>query len=233
MSSTDFVEFNVGQVKSPGMTTAEESAYSELVRSLSSFGRAVVKHLSSKITLRQYVQEAFADAEKTASAELHLERVANGSSDVSSAAGVANQQELATKVARIVQAKSKRLKQHSRRAAKRANRNASGSANAVQNNARWPTLIAETAENFQEWKVDLFMHVAMLVMSEHFEGKGIMVNRKDETRTKQQQKQVKKIIHFHGAEVGVDKFELKGFAFVSRATGLLVKPSQAHQLDIL
>lgn len=68
------------------------------------------------------------------------------------------------------------------------------------------------------------MHVAMLVMSEHFEGKGIMVNRKDETRTKQQQKQVKKIIHFHGAEVGVDKFELKGLHSYLELQGCWLSP---------
>lgn len=233
MSSTDFVEFNVGQVKSPGMTTAEESAYSELVRSLSSFGRAVVKHLSSQITLLQYVQEAFADAEKTASAELHLEQVANGFADVSTAAVISNQQEFATKVARIVIAKTKRLKQHSRRAVARAIRNAGNNARTVQGKAEWPTLIAETAKNFGEWQVDLFMHVAMLVVSEHFESRGVMVNRKDEIRTKQQQKQIKKLFHFNSTEIGVDKFELKGFALLCAATGLLVKPSVVDQSKLL
>lgn len=229
MSSAEFVEFDVGMVKGTGFTEAENTAYSELTRSLSSFGRAVVKHLPSDKTLLQYVQDAFQDAEKTVLAELHFDNVCSEFADGSTTAQMSTQQKFATKAARIVQAKSKRLKQHSRRAAARA----TAGTNDVRNKAEWPALVAETAQNFTGWKVDLFMHVAMLVVSEHFEGKGIMVNRKDDTRTKQQQKHIKKLIHFHGSEIGVDKFELKGFAFVARATGLLVKPSEANQSMLL
>ena len=83
MSSTDYVKFDVGQVKGLGLKTAEKSALTELVRSLSSFGRAVVKHLPSSMTLLKYVQDAFFDAEATATAELHLQHVAEGSNNAS------------------------------------------------------------------------------------------------------------------------------------------------------
>jgi len=229
MSSTDYVEFDVGKAKSQGLTTAEESAYSELVRSLSSFGRAVVKHLPSQITLLQYVQEAFEDAEKTASAELHLEDVATGSVNGSTAVAVANKQNFAAKAARIIVAKSKRLKQHARRAKHRAQQNNTKG----REQPEWPAAIKQNAEDISQWQQDLFMHVAMLVVSEHFESKGMLVNRTDDSRGKQQRKQIKKHIHFHGDTIGVAAFELKGFALMSRATGLMVKPSEASQFGML
>jgi len=234
MSSTDFVEFNVGVVRSRGFTESENSAYTELVRSLSSFGRAVVKHLAPEKTLLQFVQDAFEDAERTSTAELHLQQVCSDFDNASKAAATrSNKEQFARKMGRIIQAKSKRLKQHSRRAQARAIKHAGNGATNVLGTAKWPTLLAETAENFQEWKVDLFMHIAMLVLSRYFEEQGLMVNRTDEIRTKQQQKKIKKLFHFNATEIGVDKFELKGFAFISRATGLLVKPSEAYQSMLL
>lgn len=234
MSSAEYVEFDAGKVDNRGWTEAENAAWTEVVRSLSSFLRAVVKHLTSDKTLLQYSTDVFADAAKTADAELYFDSVCHSSQGVKEATDrTSSQAQFAIKVARIVLAKAKRLKQHSRRAAARANRNATNGAATTQTRAKWPTPIAETAEHFEGWKVDLLMHVAMLTVSQYFEDKGLMVNRKDETRTKHEQKQVKKLIHFHGPEIGVDKFELKGFAFISRATGLLVKPCEAHQSMLL
>lgn len=230
MSSAEYVEFDAGKVEGRGWTEKENAAWTELVRSLSSFSRAVVKHLPSGKPLLQYSEEVFEDAKTTADAELYFDAVCQESQSTSMAAETESKQEqFAQKVTRIILAKSKRVKQHSRRAQARANRNAQRDASAVQNKAEWPTLIAETAENFKEWKGDLFMHIAMLTLSEHFEKQGLLVNRRDDSRTKQQRKQIKKLIHFHAEQIGVDKFELKGFAFISQATGLLVKPGEAHQ----
>jgi len=226
MSSTDYVEFDVGQVKGPGLKTAEKSAFTELVRSLSSFGRAVVKHLPSSMTLLKYVQDAFVDAEATAAAELHLQNVAEGSNNALTTAAASDQQDFAAKAARIIVAKSKRLKQHARRAQARAKRSNAGS---VQGRPEWPAALKEGAEDISNWQYDLFMHVAMLVVSKYIEDQGTPVNRVDTSRQKQHRKQVKKLIHFHGDSIGVQQFELKGFAFLSRETGLLVKPSEANQ----
>lgn len=233
MSSTRYVEFDVGQVKGPGLMTAEKSAYSELVRSLSSFGRAVVKYLPSDNTLLQYVQTAFEDAKSTTQAELHLQTVCDNFDKAANTMTTETQHvQFAEKCARILVAKTKRMKQHSRRAEARAAKLGNGADN-VSGKARWPSLIAETANNYQEWRTDIVMHLSMLVVSEYVEDQGMLVNRNDTTRTKQQQKHIKKLLHFHSDEVGVAAFELKGFAFVSRATGLMVKPSQANQFDLM
>lgn len=234
MSSTDYVEFDVGQVKGTGWTAEENAAWSELVRSLSSFARAVVKHLTADNTLLQYVQKVFDDAIETAQAELHLLQVCQDFEKASlKAAAQTDQEQLASKVARIIMAKTKRIKQHSRRAATRAQKHKVGGANSVRNKARWPPAIAETAENFESWRVDLLMHISMLVVSNYFESQGMLVNRRDDSRTKQEQKQIKKLFHFHATEIGVEKFELKGFALLCRTTGLLVKPYEADQSQML
>jgi len=203
MSSTDYVEFDVGKVNNMGWTETENAAWTELVRSLSSFSRAVVKYLPSNKSLLQYSEEVLVDAMRTADAELYFDAVCNKSpKDSTAAETTSTQAQFAEKTARIVSAKTKRLKQHSRRASARA-KPLGNSATGVQGKAKWPALLAETAQNHQEWRVDLFMHISMIVVSKYLEDKGLLVNRTDNIRTKQQQKQIKKLLHFHSDEVGV------------------------------
>lgn len=227
MSSAEYVEFDVAKVKGKGWTAAENAAWSELVRSLSSFSRTVVKHLSADKTLLQYLEDGFADAQRTVDAELHFDDVCAQAQSASAAVRENSKGEkFARKAARIIAAKSKRIKQHARRRDARACRSG---IKKVQREAEWPPAIMKTAEEFSGWSHDLFMHVSMLVISAYLESKGLLVNRVDNSRTKPQQKKIKSQIHFHGDSIGVQKFELKGFAYLSRATGLLVKPSEADQ----
>lgn len=158
------------------------------------------------------------DAVTTAEAEQHLKGVAEGFSDAQQAvAAPAKPQEFVETVVRIVRTKTKRVKQHSRRAKARAAKDPQE----VQHKwLKWPKELIENAEDFKNWGQDVFMHVAVIVMSEHLQAQEFEVRMTDGITDMYRRHDIKNLIECHKDVLGVHEYgipESKESARVAKA----------------
>lgn len=72
----------------------------------------------------------------------------------------------------------------------------------------WPQDLSTTAIEFQDWDQDIFMHVAMKIMSMCFEKQGLQVESKDGIRVWQMREKTKALIEKHSKFIGTSMCEL-------------------------
>jgi len=194
------------KVESRGWTTEQNKGYSSLMRAVSSYSRAVVKHLPCETTLLQKVQASFEDAVETAHGEQHLRQVVKDCPDVNQAAESPVQpQDFVDTVVRIIKTKTKRLKQHSRRASAREKKQKQ---DVQQKRAKWPKELEELAEDFKNWNQDIFLHIAMSVLSDHFTQKGMEVRIADGIQDTYRRIDIKEQIACHGSVLGLADYAI-------------------------
>jgi len=205
-------------VESRGWTPRQNSGYSSLVRALSSYSRAVVKYLPCEFTLLQKVQAIFEDAVFTADAEQHFDTVVEGySGNKNGVNASAEPQDFVETVVRILKTKTKRLKQHSRRATARTTK---GGKHVQQEVAKWPKELISEADDFRNWSQDIFMHIAILILSEHLAAKGMEVTVMDGIQDVYRRSDIKEQIQCHNGVLGVQSYaiqESKENALVAKA----------------
>jgi len=195
-----FVSIEAWRVNGRGWTPQQNREYSSLVRALSSYCRAVVKYAAYNLTLLEKAQEVLDDAAETAKAEMHLRTVVEESQDSTHAVDVpATPEDFVRTVVRIMKTKTKRLKQHSRRAARVQNTGAK----VQQKVAEWPKELISEAGDFKNWSQDIFMHIAIVVMSKYFEAEGIEVQIADGIQDSYRRHDLKDQIKSHGSVLGV------------------------------
>lgn len=200
--STRDVSITSWSVTVRGSSKLVEAKYEEIVRALSSYGRAVVKYAPYGDNLLNAVQDAMRGAVDRVTAEQHLQEV-EAEFDGKRMQGN-GELEFATNVASILASKTKRLKQHSRRAKSRAVKS-SLSKNRSQ---VWPCQLVQSAEQFPDWDQDIFMHVAIQVMASYFEQNGLQVHKSDGIRVQQLRDNVKMLISSHGNSIGVHTYDV-------------------------
>lgn len=198
------VSISAWDVKVRGSPRIICGTYGEIVRMLSSYGRAVVRYAPCGETVFQAVQAALQSAVTRAEAEQHLRQVeAAHNKKLQSNDSIAEL--FVSNITAILKAKTKRLKQHARRAKARAARSRS----TLVHCRSWPEDLTATADEFQDWDQDIFMHVAMKVLAQHFQQAGLEVEVADGIRVWQLRDKVKKLIRNFGKIIGVQEYNVE------------------------
>lgn len=212
-----FVSFEGSKVESRGWTPQEKQGYSSLTRALSSHCRAIVKYTPYDSTLLERLQVVLEDAVETANGEQHLRKVVEDCPDVEHAAkSPVRPEDFVETVVRILKTKTKRLKQHSRRAKART---AKASNNVQHKVAKWPKELISEAEDFRNWNQDIFMHVAIIAMSEHFTQQGMEVKMADGIQDSYRRNDITDQIQCHRDVLGVHSYDIQA----SKQTAMVAK----------
>lgn len=165
-------------------------AYSELVRSLASFSRAIVKYAPYQASLREAAQAALEQAQMKVLADggnISQARrpglrdwgriTEKGKATISRkqvpAGTESADEQFVDSVSSLIRAKIKQIKQHSRRAAKRAEKHPQKHRTTQ---VPWPPALVKVAADINHWEFDIFMFVAAQVAARYMEQQGATVS---------------------------------------------------------
>lgn len=187
-----------------GLKQNVDREYGELVRVLSSNARALVKYAPRAGTLAEMVTDTFSDALLKGEAEQHLKAVQrdfDGAEAQSFEDNVFNGEFVKGVTTRLA-SKTKRIKQHFRRAKARAQK-----AGREQVQHEWPVDLALAAEDVENWNEDVFMHVAMRIMAAYFTKRGLQVKVYDGIHDYELRGNIQMLIENHGQHaIGIREY---------------------------
>merc|ERR1712146_451892 len=108
-------------------------------------------------------------------------------------------------IVRIIATKTKRIKQHARRARARA---ATANGNATPVRPQWPKQLQAEAKYHQNWRVSLFMHVAAIVFTQHIKALKLQVQVDDSRLLPQDKCDISELIGNNASSIGLSKYAL-------------------------
>lgn len=204
-----YVRIKEWKVESGDWQESIGAAYSDLVRALAGYGRAVVKYTPGGVTLMDNVKTASTEARSTATAELQLRRVCDEHAGTKKELTIKEfDQAIADNIksmARIIVTRTKRLKQHARRANERAKKR--GGATDSNEVKKWPQELVKAAEDTNNWNTSLFVHIARLVIAQELKAKGLQVEIQDNILRKQDRQSLKSLFTSCADSIGVQKYK--------------------------
>lgn len=117
-------------------------------------------------------------------------------------------------VAKIVERKSKRLKQHARRAKARAAKRVAGKQQAEKGEQTkpspdpWPRQIKNEAVYHGNWRFSLFMYVAGLAVARYLQAQKLQVHISDDMLQTTDIEDIKELIENNAKCIGVSKYKV-------------------------
>merc|ERR1711907_764455 len=100
----------------------------------------------------------------------------------------------------VIMSKSKRLKQHARRASGRAAKQGKSQVQCL-----WPEEVTAVAQQHNHWHIDVFMQVAVVTMEQYLKHNGLQVETYDGIKAPQYRKQLEQLVKNQSSSIGIDK----------------------------